>query len=518
METNKIKEIFGIRNVRYGAVLVVGMLLGWLLFGGSKDEKERAKHTHAETETQVWTCSMHPQIKQDKPGKCPLCAMDLIPLKTAGGTDVAIDLDAIMLSKEAAALANIQTTTVSRSNPVKEIRLYGTIQADERLLRSQVSHVNGRIEKLFVHFAGETIRQGQAIASLYSPDLLNAQQELLEAAKIQPAQPALLEAAKEKLRLWRLTEKQIAEIEKSGNVPPHINITATTSGIITTKRVEQGDYVSQGTVLFDLADLSSVWAVFDAYETDLPYLKTGDNVVYTLQALPGKTFSGKISFIDPVLDKTTRTIKVRVETANPDLQLKPEMYATAMIKTSLKQYANEIVIPKTAILWTGKRSVVYVKQPDTEMPVFTLREIELGPSLGDSYVVTSGIKDEEEIVTSGTFSVDASAQLEGKPSMMNDETRQQATSGDEQATITVQGLCDMCKATIEKAAKSVTGVSTALWDPATKQLRLTYNPKKASLDVIAKAIAKAGYDNEKYKADDAVYNTLPGCCKYRNKK
>ncbi|GHT04017.1 hypothetical protein FACS189423_06070 [Bacteroidia bacterium] len=364
---------------------------------------------------------MHPQIRQDHPGKCPICGMDLIPLKTADAIGEVVDSDALMLSKEAAALANIQTTVVSRSNPVKEIHLYGTIQPDERLLRSLVSHVSGRIEKLSVNFTGETIRKGQVIATVYSPDLLNAQQELLEAAKIQSVQPALLAAAREKLRLWKLTDQQIAAIEQSGTPSPLTDIVAGTSGIVTAKKVEQGDYVNPGSVLFDLADLSSVWAVFDAYEVDLPYLKNGDKVEYTLQAIPGKTVVGKIAFIDPILDRTTRTAKVRVETVNPGLQLKPEMYANAIVQASLKQNAGAIIIPKTAVLWTGKRSIVYVKQADSEMPVFKLREIELGPSLGDAYVVISGISDGEEIVTNGAFSIDASAQLEGKRSMMNDK-------------------------------------------------------------------------------------------------
>jgi Cu(I)/Ag(I) efflux system membrane fusion protein len=398
-------------SIIYVLLLIGGLVAGCNRSSGEKDES---------AEPQIWTCSMDPQVRQDHPGKCPICGMNLIPLKTADAIGEVVDPDALVLSKEAAALANIQTTVVSRSNPVKEIHLYGTIQPDERLVRSLVSHVSGRIEKLSVNFAGETIRKGQTVASIYSSDLLNAQQELLEAVKIQSVQPALLAAAREKLRLWKLTDQQIAAIEQSGTPSPLTDIVAGMSGIVTAKKVEQGDYVNPGSVLFDLADLSSVWAVFDAYEVDLPYLKNGDKVEYTLPAIPGKTFSGKIAFIDPILDRTTRTAKVRVETANPGLQLKPEMYANALVQASLKQNANAIIIPKTAVLWTGKRSIVYVKQADSEMPVFKLREIELGPSLGDAYVVVSGISDGEEIVTNGVFSIDASAQLEGKRSMMNE--------------------------------------------------------------------------------------------------
>lgn len=502
------------RLVLYGLILSAGILIGRLLSGRTDgtDAERRAPATENETQ-QVWTCSMHPQIRQDKPGKCPICAMDLIPLKTSGTADASVDPDAIQLSEEAAALANIQTTTVSRSNPVKEIRLYGTVKPDERLLRTLVSHVSGRIETLSVNYAGESVSKGQIIASIYSPDLLNAQQELLEAGKLES--PALLAAAREKLRLWKLTDAQIAAIEQSGEASPIVNITANAGGIVVTKRVEQGNYVGQGDVLFDLADLSSVWAVFDAYEQDLHFLKTGDRVEYTLQTLPGRTFSGRISFIDPILDKTTRTVKVRVETPNPKLELKPGMYAGAVVKSSLKHKGDEIIIPKTAVLWTGKRSIVYVKQPDTDVPAFRLREIELGASLGEEYVVLSGIDEGEEIVTGGAFVIDASAQLEGKPSMMNSASPVLSKSRKE-ISLTVQGLCDMCKERIEAAAKSVAGVYSAAWDSETKQLRLNCDESQTSPDAIGKAIAKAGHDTDKYKADDKVYDALPECCRYRD--
>jgi len=404
--------------VIYGLILAVGLFLGWLLFRDSS-RKENTEHEHPEAEAKEWICSMHPQIRQDHPGLCPLCAMDLIPVKTADTMSETIDSEAIVMSKEAAALANVATSVVSRKRPTMTVHLYGTVQVDERLTRSQVSHVSGRIEKLAVNFTGESIRKGQVIATVYSPDLLNAQQELLEAVKIQSSQPALLAAAREKLRQWKLTAEQIARIESTGVVSPQIDITANTQGIVLKKNVEQGDYVNAGGILYEIADLSSVWVLFDAYEADLPYLKKGDKVTFTIPAMPGKAFSGRIAFIDPILDKTTRTAKVRVETANPRQELKPEMYANAIIEASLKQQGDEIVIPKTAVLWTGKRSIVYVKQPDSDLPTFKLREIELGSSLGDSYVVLSGIAAGEEIVTSGTFSVDASAQLEGKRSMMN---------------------------------------------------------------------------------------------------
>jgi len=295
-------------------------------------------------------------------------------------------------------------------------------------LQSQVSYLPGRIEKLNVNFTGEAVRKGQLLAVIYSPDLVTAQQELLETAATKASQPALYEASKEKLHQWKLTDNQISAIESSGKVKTNFEIFANTTGIVSARRVNNGDFVSPGSVLFDIADLSQVWIQFDAYESDLPYLSKGQKVAFTIQAMPGTDFSGNITFIDPVLDPVTRVAKVRIEVGNQGGKLKPEMFATGIVKANLEAYHDKMIIPRTAVLWTGKRSVVYVKQPGSDEPLFKMTEIELGPMLGNSYVVMSGLKEGEEIVTQGAFSVDASAQLEGKPSMMNSSEGKKASS------------------------------------------------------------------------------------------
>ncbi|MDR1763523.1 MAG: efflux RND transporter periplasmic adaptor subunit [Dysgonamonadaceae bacterium] len=499
--------------LKYSLFLIIfatGIFLGKIIFGGHNHAEGTAENAVAT----IWTCSMHPQIRQDKPGKCPICAMDLIPLKPHSSLENA-DPDVISMSDEAIAIANIQTTVAGRGNPVKEIRLYGIIKPNERRLHSLVSQTGGRIESLAVNYAGETVRKGQTVAAIYSPDLLNAQNELLEARKM-ASQPALLAAAREKLRLWKLSDSQIDEIERSGRASAVMPLVADASGIVVTKRVEQGDYIGQGGVLFDLADLSSVWAEFDAYEQDLPYLKMGDRVDFSLQTIADKTFTGRISFISPLLDSQTRTAKVRVEAANPNLELKPEMYASATIKSVLKRAADALVVPKSAVLWTGRRSVVYVRQPDSEIPTFKMREITLGESLGDEYVVLSGLAEGETVVSNGAFAIDASAQLEGKPSMMNaSETSSAADLKATAANLQVQGVCEMCKERIEKMAKSLAGVSSAIWNIETKQLNLQFDSGKTSLDAVAKALAEVGHDNGRYRAPDKVYEALPPCCKYR---
>jgi membrane fusion protein, copper/silver efflux system len=398
--------------VQFALVALVGIFLGWVLFHQPKPKDKPQQ----EAKKEIWTCSMHPQIRMDKPGKCPICGMDLIPLVTSSGST--LDSTALYLSPEAVQLANISTSVVSHSSPVKELRLFGKVQADERLLESQTAHIPGRIEKLYISFTGETVHQGQLLALINSPDLISAQEELLETAKSSADQPEIFEAAKDKLRQWKLTDTQIDQIIRSGKVKNNFEVLAGSSGIVTSKRVNAGDYVSSGSVLFEIANLSHVWVLFDAYESDLPFLKVGNSIAFSLQALPGSTFTAAIKFIDPVMDPTSRVAKVRVEVSNSNGKLKPEMFATGVVKANLNQYKNNLVIPSTAVLWTGKRSVVYVKQSDSS---FKMREIELGPMLGNSYVVMDGLKDGEEIVTEGSFSVDAASQLEGKASMMNQD-------------------------------------------------------------------------------------------------
>ena len=412
-----MKTIFSNKFVRYGLFIMVGLVIGWMLFHSPKVAQDEHDHSAEEAKNEIWTCSMHPQIKMDKPGKCPICAMDLILLNQNSTAEM--DADAIHFSENAAALANIATSIVSRQLPSKEVRLFGKVQADERLLQNQVAYTAGRIEKLLVNFTGERVSKGQLLALIYSPDLITAQQELLEAAKSKQLQPEIYEAAKERLQQWMLSDHQIAQIESSGQVKTKIEVYSNTSGIVSNKRVNTGDYVSQGTVLFDVMNLSQVWVQFDAYESDLAFLQVGNSITFSLKALPEKTFTANIRFIDPMIDPVNRVAKVRVEVSNADGKLKPEMFAIGIVKANLNEYRDKLVIPRTAVLWTGKRSVVYVKEPETQDLNFKMREIEIGPMLGNSYVVLDGLEEGEEIVTDGTFSVDAAAQLEGKPSMMN---------------------------------------------------------------------------------------------------
>lgn len=410
-----MKKIFFNTYFRSSLFIILGLFLGWIIFHSHKTTVSNKELIVEESKKTIWTCSMHPQIRKEEPGKCPICSMDLIPLVQNNSP---VDSNAVYLTLESAALANVQTSIVTKEKAIKEIRLFGKIQADERLLQNQVSHISGRIEKLFVNFTGELIKKGQTLALIYSPEMVTAEQELLEASKTKQNEPEIYAAAKEKLRQWKLTESQISKIEKLGKVQTNFEVVANTSGIVSAKRVNMGDYINQGTVLYDIADLSNLWVMFDAYENDLSFLQVGNTISFTVQAIQGTNFSAKISFIEPVINSTNRVSKVRVEIDNKSGLLKPEMFVTGIVNANLSKYENSIIIPRSAVLWTGKRSLVYIKENPNE-PVFKVREIEIGPMLGNSYVVISGLNEGEEIVTQGAFSVDAAAQLDGKPSMMN---------------------------------------------------------------------------------------------------
>ena len=412
-----MKKLFSNKYLRSALLILAGILLGWLIFHSSAKPATKIANQATPKAEIIWTCSMHPQIRMHSPGKCPICGMELIPLK--GNNSSNADSGTIHMSKEALQLAQVQTSTVTIQKAVKEIRLYGKIQADERLLQTQTANISGRIEKLMVNFTGDRITKGQVLALVYSPELINAQQELLEAAKNKRDQAEIYDAAREKLIQLKLTQAQIEEIEVRGRVQNNFEIVSTTTGIVSDKRVNTGDYISKGATLFDIADLSNVWVIFDAYESDLQFIKIHDKISFSLEAFPGKKFNGTVFFIDPAIDPVTRIARVRVETSNLSSLLKPEMFATGILKASLDEYAGKIVIPSSAVLWTGKRSIVYIKTKYTDEDIFKLREIELGPSLGNSYIVLTGLKEGEQIVTQGAFSVDAASQLEGKPSMMN---------------------------------------------------------------------------------------------------
>jgi len=354
--------------------------------------------------------------------------MDLIPLDVTSGGD---EPGSYQMSENAMKLANVQTMVVGRGDATREIRLNGKVQVDERNTYSQSTHIPGRIEQLAINFTGESVSRGQNLATVYSPELVTAQEELLQASRIRESQPELFEAAKEKLRNWRIGDAQIQQILSGGKALQRFPIRADVNGIVTEKMVDLGDYVERGMPIYEISDLSKVWVLFDLYEGALSWVSVGSKIEYTVNSLPGETFEGTISFIDPLLNAQTRVATARVEVDNRDGRLKPEMFASGVVKNNLASaQTQELVIPKSAVLWTGKRSIVYVKTNGGTRASFSLREITLGPSLGDSYVVQDGLEPGEEIVSNGAFTIDAAVQLSGGRSMMNPDVEATGSSLD----------------------------------------------------------------------------------------
>ncbi|WP_420575440.1 efflux RND transporter periplasmic adaptor subunit [Ekhidna sp.] len=420
----KILEIINSKKtISYLGVLIVGILIGWLLIGGSGSESleelptDHSAMDHADGTT--WTCSMHPQIQREEPGNCPICGMELIPMKQ-DEDDGEAGQYSVKLSNAAMKIAEVEMSTIERKAPYKEVYLPGKVMADERNIAELTARYPGRIEKLMVNFTGQKVRKGQVLAKIYSPELVTAQRELFEAMKFKETNPSYYRATRNKLKLWDLTEAQIDQIEQSGDVDFYFDVLSPITGTVTMRHVTLGDYVKEGTALFEVVDLSHVWVMFDAYESDIPWIKMRDKIKFSIKSIPGREFNATVTFIDPVLNPMSRVAKVRAELDNPKDLLKPEMLADGILKTMLPGSGDQLVIPKSAILWTGKKAVVYV-MTDDHNNMFQFREIDLGADAGDYYVVESGLSEGEMVATNGVFKIDAAAQLRGEKSMMNPE-------------------------------------------------------------------------------------------------
>ena len=514
------------------SALVIGIFLGWMVFhnSGITSVEEHALNINNKESATIWTCSMHPQIKMYESGKCPICAMDLVPVSILESHEDEFDPNEIRLSASAIKLADIHTITVSKGIPEKTLHLLGIVQADERNIAEITARFGGRIEKLHINYTGQKVTEGQILGTIYSPALISAQMGLLEAVKFKKDNPTLYEASRNKLRLWNLTNVQINEIEANGEPKLYFNILSPISGTVTKRHIATGDYIKEGLALFEVIDLKKLWIIFDAYESDLPWIKIGDKIDFTVQSVPGKVYTGNVSFIEPFVDVSTRVAKVRIDFINSNLALKPGMFAEGILKSQKAGKPNEILIPKSAVLWTGKRAIVYVKVPNRKTPSFLYREIILGPEANNFYIIREGLKVGEEIVFNGVFKIDAAAQLAGLPSMMNpqksispvdpEQNRMDHAHGEavvimQHEEFRVAGNCAMCKNRIEKAVNSLAGVTDADWSIETKMLQVTYNTNEISLDEIHKTVAHAGHDTEKERAPDSVYKNLPACCLYR---
>ncbi len=525
MKTNLAKIASVVSKAPILVVVLGAFVLGYMFKGvvssAPPPGSTNSVGAEAEPEAEIWTCSMHPEIRLPNPGKCPKCGMTLVlaeskpkkpkssaskkyacsmmcvpPLPNPGkcpicGMDM-VEVEeeggdagprSLTLSPRAQKLAEIEVASVVRKFVEAEIRMVGKIDYDETRLKYITAWVPGRLDRLYVDYTGVPVRKGDHLVYMYSPELLVAQVELLrsiETAKnlrasvsqsVRESSEALVEDAREKLRLWGLTKEQILGIEERGSPKDHMTIYAPIGGIVVHKNATEGMYVDTGTRIYTIADLSHLWVKLDAYESDLAWLRYGQTVEFETEAYTGEKFTGTVAFIDPVLDGKTRTVKVRVNVDNSDGRLKPQMFVRAIVRAKLAedglivntQLAGKwicpmhpavledelgdcricgmslvraeslgfvspgdldarppLVVPASAVLLTGKRAVVYVAVPD-KPGTYEGRVIIPGARAGDYYLVREGLTEGERVVVHGNFKIDSAIQIRARTSMMSPE-------------------------------------------------------------------------------------------------
>ncbi len=466
---------------------VLALALGIAVFATGRCTAPRSVAQPSAIETgsgaavaEVWTCPMHAQVRLPEFGPCPICEMDLVRLDAAA--EAAGGAGTVRLSPAARELARIVTAPVERHALKRSVRMVGKIAYDESSIRTIAAWVPGRLDRLFVDYTGVRVQAGDHLVSLYSPELVAAQEELLAARGLRAAtageESAFLAdsndrayaSTREKLLLLGLTEAQVVALETRGAVEDHVELTSPGSGVVIEKLVNEGAYVETGTVIYRVADLGRLWIQLDAYEQDLAWLRIGQRVEMRPEALPGELIEGRIAFIDPSIDERTRTAKVRVNVVNDRERLKPGMFVRAvvtaelgaggtLVESSLEGKwispmhpevvkdgpgacdvcgmdlvpaeelgwapdgdplgALPLVVPASAVLLTGRRAVVYVEVEGAEDPTYAGREIVLGTRARDEYVVLAGLSEGERVVVNGAFRIDSAMQIEAKPSMMS---------------------------------------------------------------------------------------------------
>jgi len=394
------------KYVGYLAVLFFGLLIGFLLF----DESD---HVDGNSEKVSYTCSMHPDVIVSEEGKCPVCGMDLV--KKVGEENSVNDYR-IRMSNRALALADIQTSIVSFSEVSDQLTLSGEISLNRESSATQVTLFDGRIDELKINIIGQYVNKGQEIGTIYSPELYLAQDKLLTSASYKESHEKLFSAARNTLGLWKLTDKQIGKLLETGKPIKNFPLRADVSGTVVEIIATEGNYFKQGDPLFKVAELSTVWAEFQAYENQLSKLKEGQEIEISANALGVDPVVAKISFIEPIMDRNKRIVSVIAAIPNKEKIWKPGMFISGKVNIEITD-KRLLILPKSAVLWTGEQSVVY-KKIDGDIPEFEMLNISLGESVGDNYVVLNGLQEGDEIVTNGTFVIDAAAQLQGKRSMM----------------------------------------------------------------------------------------------------
>ena len=469
----EVWAFFRIMNVRLRFIylmIIVGLIAAhWETLMNYYDRWQRPARAanQVQKEAMEYFCPMHPNIVRSEPGTCPICGMPLsMRVKTGESQRPADALARIQLTPLKVQMGRIGTSAVEYRLLAREIRTVGILDYDETKRAFISARVKGRIDELMVNYVGQQIKKGDALASIYSPELVVAQEELLSAVRsvnqqkqasdlLKSQTEFLVTAAKKKLTLWGITDQQIEQIVRRGRPDTHLIVYSPISGIVAEKNVLVGQYVDEGMKNYTIADLSTVWMQAKIFEDQIAGIDKGTAVQVTSTAYPNEVFAGRITFVAYNVDPATRTISARVEIANPDTKLKPGMYANALIRMPVGKVTGQIAtqavtrdentavgyycpiypdrlfekpqhcpidkfplklakvekvlaVPESAVIDTGTRTVVY---RETAPGIFDMVEVRVGPRAGEFYPVRSGLKPGDKVATAGAFLVDAENRL-----------------------------------------------------------------------------------------------------------
>lgn len=374
--------------------------------------------TTSDRKVLYWYDAMNPQRTYNKPGKAP-DGMDLVP-KYAEGEDAGTNnmaVGTVKVSPQKQQMIGVQTTAVKHEALVRTVRTTGQVTADETRIAHVHVKINGFIEDVFVDYVGQLVKKGQPLFSVYSPDLVSTQEEYLIAkrgdkylgtsqfAEVSQGARSLLRSTRERLKLWDISDEQIKKLDETGEVSRTLTFYSPISGFVMERKAFPQTSITPDTDLYQITDLSTVWVNADVYEYEVPFVKVGQRAVLQLSYYPGKSYTGKIAYIYPTVDPTTRTVKVRIELPNPDFQLKPQMLANVQLNID---YGHQVVIPQEAVMDSGDKQYVFVVHNGG---VFEPRTVQLGAKFESKVAVLSGLKTGETIVTSGNFLIDSESRL-----------------------------------------------------------------------------------------------------------
>lgn len=420
---------------------LLAIFLGVVLFSCTKEETKAGNE-----QISHYTCSMHPSVKvsveeyEKGSTQCPICNMDLIPVPKEKESVHEGKIPTIRLTPQEEALIEVETVEVRPHWLTKEINTAGKMDYDERKFAHVTAWVSGRIDQLFVDFSGVEVKKGDPLVMLYSPDLVSTQQEYLLAlqtleklkgsplSEIARDAESLVDSTKKRLLLWGIPEREIERLEREKKTSIHMTIYSPISGTVIKKAALAGQYVKEGSHLYTVADLSNLWMFADIYEYEMSWVKLGQEVEVVTLAYPGEVFSGKITFIDPVLHPQTRSVKARADFPNLEGKLRPEMFVNVKIKIPLtkedfpgmaesSRHNGALAIPVSALLDTGKRKLVYVSEGDGN---YKQREVAIGPRAGAYYPIVAGLSEGENVVTRANFLIDSQTQLTGEEAAVYD--------------------------------------------------------------------------------------------------